>query len=245
MNNIEIRAVIDGRVVSREEIRKCEAERCYVAARKLKVEAGDDIAVLRRNILARKLEVGKEGLSKLTARECRLASLLVDRFVRKSEGRYVLSGIDIYAKGISGGEFVTWFEKQAEKNNTAAMLQAHPEHYIIENHPDGSQEVCETNGGSPFAASFTIFFNDTASINIPLLPGHPYRIEGVSKANGRRIGAARHQFQDTEEGLHGHLCIEFPEKTMKKVVDGHKWHLAIEFANWIEASASGEYDKKE
>ncbi|OZG69311.1 hypothetical protein [Bifidobacterium eulemuris] len=238
--DVSIRVVIDGREISREDVQKKEMERCIHASRKLNLKIqNEELSEIRQLILQRKLDLGQDVLKKLMRKETCLADILVRRFVRLSHEEYVLSGIDIYANGISAKDFTAWFDLQVKKNNIPAMLAAHPEHYIIDNRPDGTQYVCETNGGSPFAAAFTIYFNETNCINIPLLADHPHRIEGVSKlSDGKRVGAARHQFQDTPEGLQGHLCIEFPKKTMAKVVDGHKWHLAIEFSNWLEAAAA-------
>ncbi len=45
-----------------------------------------------------------------------------------------------------------------------------------------------------------------------------------------------HQFQDTKDGLHGILSIDYPLMTPPVIMNGHKVHLAIEFSNWIEAS---------
>lgn len=124
------------------------------------------------------------------------------------------------------------------------MLQAHPEHYVIDSRPDGTQQVCETTGGAPLASEFTICFGNTEAITIPLRKDCPYRIEGVSVlASGLCIGGARHQFQDMPGGLHGFLCIDFPKRTPRSIINGHKWHLAIEFSNWVEAAASGKYDE--
>lgn len=104
--------------------------------------------------------------------------------------------------------------------------------------------MCEAVGGSPLASEFTICFGNTQEITIPLRQDLPHRIEGVSVlASGLCIGGARHQFQETPTGLHGFLCIDFPRHTPPAITNGHKWHLAIEFSNWVEAAISGKYDK--
>ncbi len=39
-------------------------------------------------------------------------------------------------------------------------------------------------------------------------------------------------------GLHALLGIAFPLITPPTIWYGHRWHLAIEFRNWIEAAAA-------
>lgn len=30
------------------------------------------------------------------------------------------------------------------------------------------------------------------------------------------------------------LCVEFPRTTLPRILSEHRWHLAIEFSNWVE-----------
>ena len=50
------------------------------------------------------------------------------------------------------------------------------------------------------------------------------------------IGGVRHQFRDTPDGFLARLCVEFPRFTPRRVIAEHRWHLACEFSNWIEAA---------
>jgi hypothetical protein len=34
----------------------------------------------------------------------------------------------------------------------------------------------------------------------------------------------------------GQLCVEFPLLTAPHMIAAHRWHLACEFGNWIEAA---------
>ena len=55
-------------------------------------------------------------------------------------------------------------------------------------------------------------------------------------SDGVAIGGVRHQFRDTTDGFHARLTVEFPMPTIGRMVKGHRWHLACEFSNWIEAA---------
>lgn len=75
-----------------------------------------------------------------------------------SRGKVQPCTIEVTAKGFTAKDFITWFEHTNEIANEPELLAAHPEHYIINNTPNGRQEVYETNGGSPFAAHFVSKF---------------------------------------------------------------------------------------
>lgn len=117
------------------------------------------------------------------------------------------------------------------------MLRACPDHYVIRTRADGRQEVLETTGGSPFAAMFVIDYDDVSSWSTPADPQFPHQIASVARrSDGTAIGGVRHQFRDTEDGFHARLTVEFPLPTLGRMVAGHRWHLACEFGNWIEAA---------
>jgi hypothetical protein len=59
----------------------------------------------------------------------------------------------------------------------------------------------------------------------------------IETTGGSPSGALRHQFRDESGGgFTARLTIEFPRATPARLVDAHRWHLACEFSNWIEAA---------
>lgn len=158
---------------------------------------------------------------------------------RLSFGRVKPCRMEVFARGISAAEFVGWFEGRNAANDETALIAAHPEHYIIENTPEGRQEIWETNGGSPFTAHFVIDFSDKADAMAQRLEGYTHFIAGKAvDAEGRKVGGSMHQFRDTPDGMQGVLSIDYPMRTPNVIMSGHKMHLAIEFSNWIEAAAA-------
>jgi len=234
-----ITALVNGREAGRAEVVAKEMRRAHHVLRKLgapPVAGTPDI--VRRAVLNRKLELGRDELRRMLAVETARAGRVASAFAIASRGKRRPSGIELAADGITAKEFTAWFHARVDADDEQAMLAAHPEHYIIHTTPTG-QEVYETNGGSPLVAAFTIDFNDTADISIATVDGYPYQIVGVAVLpDGRRIGGVKHQFRDTETGLHALLAIDFPLFTAPTITRGHRWHLAIEFSNWIEAAAA-------
>jgi hypothetical protein len=63
------------------------------------------------------------------------------------------------------------------------------------------------------------------------------QVAGAARLDdGLAIGGVRHQFRDEGHGFRPLLTVEFPALTLPTIISGHRWHLAIEFSNWIEAA---------
>ena len=214
-----------GKTFTRDEVTAKEMVRARRVLRRLGAPpvAGTS-AEIRQAVLNRKLELGRDVENvRGKAINARKAALRAGR---------------ISATGISGSAFVDWFHQISLSDNEPALLAAHPDHYAIYNTAQG-QQVFETLGGAPFVSAFAIDFTDPHGISIPTLADHPYAISGVAVLpSGRRIGGAKHQFRDDVAGLHARLGIDFPLAIPPTIWLGHRWHLAIEFCNWIEAAAA-------
>lgn len=74
----------------------------------------------------------------------------------------------------------------------------------------------------------------------PASPDYPIQIAGVARTHaGLPIGGVRHQFRNLPEGgFESWNTVEFPKLVPKRMVSGHRWHLACEFGNWIEFQQS-------
>jgi hypothetical protein len=65
----------------------------------------------------------------------------------------------------------------------------------------------------------------------------PVEASGVARTGGElAIGGVRHKFRDEADGFRARLCVEFPWLTAPYLIAQHRWHLACEFSNWIEAA---------
>jgi hypothetical protein len=118
------------------------------------------------------------------------------------------------------------------------MLAACPDHFVLRTHPDGRQEVVETTGGSPLASRFFVDYDDVATLVTQPDPAFPEQLAGAAfMADGMAVGGVRHQFRDEGDGFHARLTVEFPVLTNPYMLAQHRWHLACEFSNWIEAAA--------
>jgi hypothetical protein len=56
--------------------------------------------------------------------------------------------------------------------------------------------------------------------------------------DGLVIIGVRHQVRDNGGAMEALLTVEFPGVTPPPLVAAHRWHLAVEFSNWIVASTA-------
>lgn len=236
----EITVIINEQTVQRNEILALEKNRSRVAGEKLGLDfTHENLAQMRQALLERKLELGHKGIQSCCQKDITISSYLFKALSVLSRGKLKTSEIEIKVKGISAKDFIEWFEEKNKLGDEKALLAAHPEHYIIVS-KDNSQWVYETTGGSPFVSEFVINFNQNDNLFEDMLPNYSYQISGkVLNQSGKTMGAALHQFKETTDGFHGLLTIYFPFLVPKQIIEGHKYHLAIEFSNWVELAAQG------
>jgi hypothetical protein len=100
----------------------------------------------------------------------------------------------------------------------------------------------ETTGGAPLPVRMFFDDSDLSTVKAAPDPAFPGQWTAVARTSrGTAIGGIRHQFRDDAEGFRVRLTVEFPAGTLPHMIGAHRWHLACEFSNWLEAAdgASG------
>ena len=239
MSTPTIVADMTGTSIPRGEVLAWEDGRITAVARKLGVSVPNGAVAMRRDtLLQAKLDLGSDTIAARLGREIRLSGA-VARAAAAVSGKRRISAVDLYIDGGNAGQFVDFFERGSKTSDEPMMLQACPDHFAIRTRENGWQEVLETTGGSPLPSLFLIDYEDVSSLVTTPDPQFPHQIAGVARtAGGVAIGGVRHQFRDTDNGFHARLTVEFPLPSLGRMVSGHRWHLACEFSNWIEAASA-------
>lgn len=235
-----VSAVINGRNVPRSQVLAWESKRLPKAARKIGLPVPEgDLAHQRVAFAQAKVELGPEEVHRRLARDIRVAQTIATTSTALSRGRRTQSICELY---VSGGrpraaDFIDWFMATERPDYVDSMVAANPDHFLIDTAADGSQDVVETTGGSPLATQFFVDYIDVSSLVTARDLDFPLDLSGVARTGkGLAIGGVRHEFRDLPEGLHARLQVEFPLLTAPSMVSAHRWHLACEFSNWIEAA---------
>lgn len=184
-----------------------------------------------------KLALGADEIRRRLERDIRLADLVARTAAGLSRGRRAISLCDLHVTGGTAADFVDWFAATGREDYARSMVAAHPDHFLIDTAPDGRQEVVETTGGSPLATRFFVDYVDVSSLVTPRDVAFPLELSGVARTGADlTIGGVRHEFRDEAGGFHARVRVEFPVLTAPHMIGQHRWHLACEFSNWIEAA---------
>jgi len=231
---LPITAQIDGRQVSREDIRAWERTRAEKVARRLGVTGTR--TDLERRLVERKLALGHAGIERLLARRLAVSERVGRAGAALSRGRRRLSSVVLTSPAGIAELVPGWYADTIGANDEVPLIAACPDHYLSRTNPDGTQEIIETTGGAPLPVRMLFDDADTGTITTPADPAFPRQwVSRARAANGTAIGGVRHQFRDRDGGgFHIRLTVEFPMTTAPFMIAAHRWHLACEFSNWIE-----------
>lgn len=236
MSVTEIRAEIRGRDVTRSEILQWEYKRLNSSARRIGLEVPDgELADQRLAFADAKLALGSGEIRRRLSRALWVSDRVSRSTATLSRGRRAFSTCDLHVTGGNAARFADWFTDTERPDFERIMVAANPDHFLIGTDPRGDLEIIETTGGSPLPSRFFVNYEDTDSLRSPVDPRFEADASGVARSlSGLAIGGIRHQFRDTGSGFHAHLVVEFPKLLAPYMVREHEWHLAAEFANWIE-----------
>jgi hypothetical protein len=237
---LDITAVIGDRQVPRAEVLEWEGRRAAVDYKKLGMGTPpDDPAACREALVARKLELGHAEIERRLARQMAAAARSSRLMTALSRGGRRLCVVELRGSGGSAEAMPAFYKAAMDAGDEAPLLAASPDHWMLHKRGDGIQQVIETTGGSPLASRIFLDENEVGPISTPADPTFPVQWVAIGRARfpGPPSGALRHQFRDDPDGTFtARLTIEFPRVTPPRLVAAHRWHLACEFSNWIEAA---------
>jgi hypothetical protein len=239
---LDITAVLGDREVSRAAVLDWEGRRAAVVYKKLGMGTPPaDVAARREALVAKKLELGHAEIERRLARQTALATRSSRLMSTLSRGRRRLCVVELRGRGGSAEAVPAFYRAAMDAGEEAPLLAAAPDHWMLRKREDGIQQVIETTGGAPLASCIYLDENEVGQISTPADPSFPVQWVsfGRTRLDGPPAGALRHQFRDEPGGgFTARLTIEFPRLTPGRVVAGHRWHLACEFSNWIEAASA-------
>lgn len=144
--------------------------------------------------------------------------------------------VEVDVDGVTLGDFITYNQQLNKSGDTTAPFYIHPEHFVFLP-KDGGQYVMETVG--MYKEPVYQFIKITPDAKKPIPEDADTKLSLVAdaghlvsdKTDNMMMGM--HQFKMKKNGMKIKLGIFFPENAPKEMVDGHKYHLAVEFFNVI------------
>ncbi len=254
----EISFTVDGKAVSQDEIRAMELERYGVALMKISSAGAtllrgeqaitcDEACGLpldqAKDVLAQsKTAIGRDGMVELLHDSIAQSDAMWKDIAQSSPGRQNLQVgiVEVHAKSITLPMFMLVNQRIAKKNNLDGPSRIHPEHYSFLAGAGGTQTIIETFGMhgepsylrlEPMSDGWTPIAPDADTVMSML--GSTYLANG--RTDTKVIGY--HQFKQCNDGLKVKLGVFLPQAAPKAMLEGHKWHLLVEFNNALHAAA--------
>jgi hypothetical protein len=237
---LDITAELGDTSATRAEVLEWEGRRAAIVFKKLGLgEPPAEVAARRAALVARKLELGHAEIERRLARQMAIAARSSRAMTALSRGGRRLCTVELRAAEGTAESMPAFYKAAMDSGDEAPLLAASPDHWLLGKREDGIQQVIETTGGSPLASRIFLDEAEVGPIETPADPSFPVQWVAIGRARlgGPPSGALRHQFRDEPGGgFTARLTIEFPRVTPARLVDAHRWHLACEFSNWIEAA---------
>lgn len=259
MSKFEVKFIIDRIEVSQEEIKKVELQRYKKVLSDLfehgvtptlngiglssKFINTIELEKAREVLAETKEKLGRKGIYNLYKKELEESDRMWCKIAANSRTRENLqSGIvEVEVKGLTLQQFSAFNHSIDALNSLALPSRIHPEHYSFESFP-GGQIIIETFGmyKNPSYLKLEILKSEEGFMPITPDSDTAMVMMGTTKlmsddTDTKIIGM--HQFKSYEDGMKIKLGVFLPEAAPREIVEGHKWHLAVEFNNALHLAA--------
>ncbi len=257
-SEFEITFTVDGKIVAEDSIRSMEAQRYRVAFGKMAdsgaslLHNGSRISLRQacelplqqaKSALAEtKVSIGRKGMIELLHDSIQRSDAMWKEIASESPYRFSLQqgAVEVHAKGITLPMFMMFNKSMTKANELGGPSHIHPEHYSFEAGAGGSQTIIETFGmyGEPSYLHLEPGKDDWRPVEpdadtVTSMMGNTYLVNG--KVDTKLVGF--HQFKPCNDGLKIKLGVYLPQAAPKEMLEGHKWHLLVEFNNALHCAA--------
>lgn len=254
MTELKIDVTIDGQAVTQSELAKVQEWRTKHVLQEMKALgadiAADAIAInqipypeAKQLLLTTKAKYADLAAMKQLYKQPLAASTTFWKNVAaKSDGRdHLQEGqVWLHVEGLSMPQLQAVMASELGSDFAAII---NPEHFYSTGNTITGQHIIETFGcfGEP---TEMILHPETGDF-VPTTPDpdYPIRMNGyVALAdNGDDLGGAwraYHQIRPTATGFDAILAAYLPSGTPTDIINGHKWHLAVEFSEMVKYTAT-------
>ena len=248
MNDLKIEITIDGTQVTQSELAKIQEFRIKHVLQEMKSLGADvkqtpiEINYLPYQSAKQLLLNIKSNYEELTdiknlyQKPLEHANTFWKNVSEKSDGKRNLQEGKVYMhiEGVTMPQLQKMMSSELESNFSFII---NPEHFYSEGDTIEGQHIIETFGCFGEPTEMLLFpekdgFEPTISD-----PAYPIKLNGYTTlADGDNMGfgwRAFHQIRPTNNGFDAILAAYLPSATPTDIIEGHKWHLAIEFSEMV------------
>ncbi|CAK1229282.1 hypothetical protein [Fructobacillus tropaeoli] len=257
MSEYKIQFSVDGQKVDEDAIREMELSRYHhvfdeFIAKNIpitldqKVIPADQLKSLSldsaKEALAQTKEtIGKEGMLKYFHDEIQESDEMWKEIAKNASQKMQQAIVEVETENISLIQFMLFNQSLAKENNLYLPSKIHPEHYYFDAGKGGTQTIVETFGMYRQPSYLHLVPGDNIQKPIPtdsdttmVMLGQTLLADNM--ADTKIIGM--HQLKNKPNGMKVKFGVFLPENAPKEIIEGHKWHLMVEFNNGLHIAAN-------
>ncbi|CAK1224689.1 hypothetical protein [Fructobacillus evanidus] len=259
MSEYKIQFTVDGQKVDETAIREMELSRYHhvfdeFVAKNIpitldqQVIPADQLKTLplssaKKALAQTKEAIGKEGMLKYYHDEIHESDEMWKEIAENASPKMQQAIVEVETENISLIQFMLFNQSLAKENNLYLPSKIHPEHYYFDAGKGGTQTIVETFGMYRKPSYLHLVPGDHIQKPIPTDSDTTMVMLGQTlladtMADTKIIGM--HQLKNKPNGMKVKLGVFLPENAPKEIIEGHKWHLMVEFNNGLHIAA----DKK-
>ncbi len=236
---------VDGKEISQEEIRKVEKERYdkvlgeLVEKSVLRASQVENLSLeAAKQLLAQTKEsLGRDEILHLYDKELRASDKMWSEISSTSPAKSDLQAgiVNVRTQGISIYQFLAVNAEVVKQNGLYIPSLIHPEHYSFDV-KNGEQIIVETFGMYKNPTYMHLIPANDGYTPIPLDKDTSFAMVGYTHLAHNDLDTkivGMHQFKEQEDDLDIKLGVFLPKTAPKEMLEGHKWHLMVEFNNCL------------
>lgn len=247
--NQSIIFTVDGKEVTQEEIHKVEKERYEkVLGEMVEKSVLEPSQIENLSLEAAKLllaqtkeSLGRDEILKLYSKEIAASDEMWHDIANASPAKSELQAgiVNVKTRGISIFQFMMENAQVIKQNDLYTPSMIHPEHYSF-NVVNGEQIIVETFGMYKNPTYMHLISANDGYTPIELDEDTSFAMVGYTHLahddfDTKIVGM--HQFKECEDGLEVKLGVFLPKAAPQEMLEGHKWHLMVEFNNCLKLAA--------
>lgn len=259
MSQYKIKFSVDGQKISQEEIQKVELERYHhvfeefqtknipitLNQQVIPVEKLNELTLedAKEALAQTKEAIGKAGMLNYYHDEIQESDQMWENIAANATGKMKQAIVEVETENISLIQFMLFNQSLAKENNLYLPSKIHPEHYYFDAGKGGTQTIVETFGMYKQPSYLHLVPGDhiqkpiqTDADTTMTMIGQTLLADNM--ADTKIIGM--HQLKNKTNGMKVKLGVFLPENAPQEIIEGHKWHLMVEFNNGLHIAA----DKK-
>lgn len=256
MSKYQIIFKVNGKEVSQEAIHNMEKSRYQLVFNELQAKGVKlilngqpihswenlNLEDMQKCLAETKERLGREKILDLYKEELKKGDHMWRDIAQKSATKSHLKPgiVEVETHGITLEQFMLFNKMLEDKDNLYLPSTVHPEHYYFKTTDSKGQIIVERFGQYKYPVYLSLETGKDNYLPTPLDKDTTFLMTGVTrlmsdKSDTKIVGM--HQFKHSKDGLKVKLGVFLPEAAPDEMIEGHQWHLMVEFNNALHQAA--------